>query len=134
MTESSLRASLDRWRLLQDALMPVLGIYLCVVDRAGNPLTRPLHPLSPPWNVLMSSAKGLSRYQGCVQSLLKEAHEHPRPLIRSQMGGLHLCVIPIGETDSPSAHLLIGPCLVGGRGEPDDHLAFAREFEIPINR
>ena len=134
MNEPLAPAALDRWRPLQDALIQVLGISLGVVDPEGNPLTRPVDLLRPPWNVLTSSAKGLSRYKECIQSLLKEAQKDPRPQVSIQVGGLHLCAIPVAAEEKPSAYVLIGPCLVGRRGEPDDYIVLSREFDIPIDR
>ncbi len=134
MTSTNPPVDLDRWRPLQEALVQVLGLNIGLIDAEGNALTRPADLLRSPWNVLTSSARGLTRYMECVQTLLSEARNNPQPLVSMQVGGLHLSVVPVEQGKHPAGFFLVGPCLVGRRGEPDDYIALAKEFDIPIDR
>jgi GAF domain-containing protein len=51
-----------------------------------------------------------------------------------QVAGLHLCVVPIEREASPTLYFVLGPSLVGRRGEPDDYIALAKEFDIRIDQ
>ena len=134
MTSLSLPPDLERWRAIQEALTQVLGLNIALIDTDGHPFTRPADLQRSPWNVLTGSPKGLSRYSECVQTLLAEARKNPRPLVSTQVGGLHLSAVPIEQNDRAIGYFLVGPCLVGRRGEPDDYIPLAKEFEIPIDR
>ncbi len=134
MSEPSTPAiDLERWRALQESLTQVLGLNISLIDLNGLPLTRPTDMMRSPWSVLTSSSRGFSRYTECVQTLLAETSKNPRPLVSTQVGGLHLSVVPIKENHNPVGYFLLGPCLVGRRGEADDYISLAKEFDIPIH-
>ena len=134
MTEPIPFVDLERWRPLQDSLIQVLGLNIGLVDTEGRPLTTLVDLVRVPWNVLTSSTKGFSKYEECVHSLLVEARKQTRPFVCTQVGGLHLCVVPIRHQGQLIAYFLLGPCLVGRRGEPDDYTVLAKDFDIPIDR
>ncbi len=93
-----------------------------------------MDPLRSPWNILTSSTRGFSRYAECIQTLLAEARNRPRPLVHVQVAGLSLAAVPIEQASGIAAYFVLGPCLVGRRGEPDDYIALAKEFDIRIDQ
>lgn len=134
MKEYSSPFDVERWQPVQDALTEVLGLNIGLVDLEGRPLTRSIDVLRAPWNILTSSPRGFSRYAECLQTLLLEARNRPRPLVFVQVAGLHLCAVPLEREQQIVAYFVLGPCLVGRRGEPDDYIALAKEFDIRIDQ
>ncbi len=134
MNRSHPSLDVERWQPVQDALAEVLGLNIGLMDSQGRPLTRSINVLKTPWSVLTNSPKGFSRYAECLRALLTEAQTRSRPLVCQQVAGLNLCTIPIERGGSPVAYFVMGPCLVGRRGQPDDYIGLAKEFDIRIDQ
>ena len=124
---------LDRWQPVQEALSEVLGLPLNLITADGQPMTR-LDTTRAPWAALATLTKGYARYADCVQALLAEARRQPHGLVSVQTGGLHLYAVPVEHDQQLAAYFILGPCLVGRRGEPDDYMALAKEFDVRIDQ
>ena len=135
MSNSLQLADPEQWQLVQDGLTEVLGLNIGLLDAEGRPLTRSVDVLRPPWNVLTGSPKGFGRYAECLQSLIAEARNlKDRPLVSLNVASLYLGAVPVVRDGQTVAYFTMGPCLVGQRGQPDDYMALAREFDLRIDR
>ena len=125
----------DQFQPVQESLSEVLGVNIGLVSAEGKPLTRSVDVQRSPWSLLTGSPKGFARYAECLQALLRKARSSKtRPLVTVNVANLHLGVVPVESFGKPVAYFLVGPFLVGQRGQPDDYIALAREFDVQIDR
>ena len=135
MSVSLQLADPEQWQKIQDSLTEVLGLNIGLLDAGGRPLSRSVDVLRPPWNVLTNSPKGFSRYAECLKTLVAEAAAHAdRPLVSVNVASLTLSAVPVVRDGERVAYFILGPCLVGQRGQPDDYMALAREFDLRIDQ
>ena len=135
MSGSLRLADAEHWQKVQDSLAEVLGLNIGLLDAGGRPLTRSVDVLRAPWNVLTRSPKGFARYAECLRALIAAAgNQKDRPLISINVASLHLGAVPIVREGERVAYFIMGPCLVGQRGQPDDYMALAREFDLRIDQ
>ena len=128
-------ANAEQWQRVQDGLTDVLGLNIGLLDAEAQPLTRSVDVLRPPWNVLTSSPRGFARYGECLRTLIAEAaNQKDRSLVPINVASLYLEAVPILRDGQRVAYFVMGPCLVGQRGQPDDYMALAREFDLRIDQ